>query len=140
MGLSLVESLHRTRLPFSIEVIGFSDEEGIRFGVPFIGSRAIVGELDKMLLAAQDSDGVTVAQAIRKFGLDPSRLAEARTDANPLGYLEFHIEQGPLLESAGCPLAVVDRINGRTSADVTFVGAAGHVANCPDGNDLHPVP
>jgi allantoate deiminase len=131
MGLSLVESLHRTRLPFSIEVIGFSDEEGIRFGVPFIGSRAIVGELDKMLLAAQDSDGVTVAQAIRKFGLDPSRLAEARTDANPLGYLEFHIEQGPLLESAGCPLAVVDRINGRTSADVTFVGAAGHAGTTP---------
>ena len=131
MGLSLVESLHGTRLPFSIEVIGFSEEEGVRFGVPFIGSRAIVGELDKTLLAAQDSDGVTVAQAIRTFGLDPSRLADARTDANPLGYLEIHIEQGPVLEGAGRPLAVVDRINGRTSVDVTFVGAAGHAGTTP---------
>ena len=131
MGLSLVESLHGRRLPFGIEVIGFSEEEGVRFGVPFIGSRAIVGELDKPLLAVRDSDGVTVAQAISKFGLDPSRMADARTDANPLGYLEFHIEQGPVLESAGRPLAVVNRINGRSSADVTFAGAAGHAGTTP---------
>jgi allantoate deiminase len=131
MGLSLVESLHGRRLPFSIEVIGFSDEEGVRFGVPFIGSRALIGELDKTLLATRDADGVTVAQAIRKFGLDPSRMADARTDANPLGYLEFHIEQGPVLEAAGRPLAVVDRISGRSAADVTFVGAAGHAGTTP---------
>ena len=131
MGLSLVESLHGRRLPFGIEVIGFSEEEGVRFGVPFIGSRAIVGELDKTLLAVRDSDGVTVAQAISKFGLDPSRMADARTDANPLGYLEFHIEQGPVLESAGRPLAVVNRINGRSSADVIFAGAAGHAGTTP---------
>ena len=131
MGLSLVESLHGTRLPFSIEVIGFSEEEGVRFGVPFIGSCALVGELDTTLLASRDAEGVTVAQAIRDFGLDPSRLADARTDANPLGYLEFHIEQGPVLEAAGRPLAVVDRISGRTAANVTFVGAAGHAGTTP---------
>jgi allantoate deiminase len=131
MGLSLVESFHGRRLPFSIEVIGFSEEEGVRFGVPFIGSRAIVGELDRTLLAARDAEGVTVAQAIRNFGLDPSHLADARTDANPLGYLEFHIEQGPVLEVAGRPLAVVDRINGRSSVDVTFIGAAGHSGTTP---------
>jgi len=131
IGLALVESLHGTRLPFGIEVIGFSEEEGVRFGVPFIGSRAIVGELDKTLLEARDADGVTVAQAIRKFGMDPSRMADARTDANPIGYLEFHIEQGPVLEAAGRPLAVVDRINGRSSADVTFTGAAGHAGTTP---------
>jgi allantoate deiminase len=131
MGLSLVESLHGRRLPFSIEVIGFSEEEGVRFGVPFIGSRALIGELNKTLLAARDADGVTVVQAIRNFGLDPSRLADARTDANPLGYFEFHIEQGPVLEAAGRPLAVVDRISGRTAADVTFVGAAGHAGTTP---------
>ena len=131
MGLSLVESLRGTRLPFAVEVIGFSEEEGVRFGVPFIGSRAIVGELDQPLLAARDADGVTVAEAIRKFGLDPSRLRDARTDANPIGYVEFHIEQGPVLEAAGRPVAVVDRINGRTSADVTFVGAAAHAGTTP---------
>jgi len=131
IGLSLVEALHGTRLPYSIEVIGFSDEEGVRFGVPFIGSRALVGELDASLLAVRDADDVSVAQAIRNFKLDPSRMADARADANPLGYLEFHIEQGPLLESADCPLAVVDRINGRTAADVTFVGTAGHAGTTP---------
>jgi len=131
MGVSLVESLHGRRLPYGIEVIGFSDEEGVRFGVPFIGSRALVGELDASLLAAQDPDGVSVAQAIRNFKLDPSRMADARADANPLGYVEFHIEQGPLLESADCPVAVVDRISGRTATDVTFVGAAGHAGTTP---------
>ena len=131
MGVSLVESLHGRRLPYGIEVIGFSDEEGVRFGVPFIGSRALVGELDASLLAVQDPDGVSVAQAIRNFKLDPSRMADARADANPLGYLEFHIEQGPLLESADCPVAVVDRISGRTATDVTFVGAAGHAGTTP---------
>jgi allantoate deiminase len=131
MGLSLVESLHGTRLPYGIEVIGFSDEEGIRFGMPFIGSRALVGELDARLLAVQDADEVSVAQAIRNFKLDPSRMVDARADANPLGYLEFHIEQGPLLESVDCPLAVVDRISGRTCADVTFTGAAGHAGTTP---------
>ena len=131
IGVSLVEALHGTRLPYGIEVIGFSDEEGVRFGVPFIGSRALVGELDASLLAVQDPDGVSVAQAIRNFKLDPSRMADARADANPLGYLEFHIEQGPLLESADCPVAVVDRISGRTATDVTFVGAAGHAGTTP---------
>src|SRR5262245_2984447 len=131
MGVSLIESLHRRRLPYGIEVIGFSDEEGVRFGVPFIGSRALVGELDAALLAVQDADEVSVAQAIRNFKLDPSRMADARADANPLGYLEFHIEQGPLLESVDCPLAVVDRIRGRTCADVTFTGAAGHAGTTP---------
>jgi allantoate deiminase len=131
IGVSLVEALHGTRLPYGIEVIGFSDEEGVRFGVPFIGSRALVGELDAALLAVQDADGVSVAQAIRNFKLDPSRMADARADANPLGYLEFHIEQGPLLESADCPVAVVDRISGRTATDVTFVGAAGHAGTTP---------
>jgi len=131
IGVSLVEALHGTRLPYGIEVIGFSDEEGVRFGVPFIGSRALVGELDASLLAVQDPDGVSVAQAIRNFKLDPSRMADARADANPLGYVEFHIEQGPLLESADCPVAVVDRISGRTATDVTFVGAAGHAGTTP---------
>src|SRR5262249_40943000 len=110
-----------------------------RFGVPFIGSRAIVGELDRPLLAVQDAEGVTVAQAIRNFGLDPARIADARTDANPIGYLEFHIEQGPVLEAAGRPLAVVERITGRTSADVTFVGAAGHAGTTPMNSRLDAV-
>src|SRR5882724_5364338 len=65
MGVALVESLRGRRLPLAIEVVGFSEEEGVRFGVPFIGSRALVGEVDGALLARQDAHGVTVSEAIR---------------------------------------------------------------------------
>ena len=126
MGVALVESLKGRRVPFSIEVVGFSEEEGVRFGVPFIGSRALVGDVDDALLAVRDARGISVSDAIRAFGLDPSRMADARADSNPLGYLEFHIEQGPTLDAAHRALAVVDRISGRSHADATFIGAAGH--------------
>jgi allantoate deiminase len=130
IGVSLVESLQGRRLPFNIEVIGFSEEEGVRFGVPFIGSRAVVGAVDHALLEVTDAGGTCVAQAIRNFGLDPSCMADARA-TNPLGYIEFHIEQGPVLEAANLPLAVVDRINGRTYTEVIFAGAAGHAGTTP---------
>ena len=131
MGVALVESLRGRRLPFSIEIVGFSEEEGVRFGIPFIGSRAVVGEVDATLLAATDASGTSVAQAIGHFGLDASRMADARAASNALGYLEFHIEQGPVLEHLRQPVAVVDRIVGRTYADVTFVGRAGHAGTTP---------
>ena len=94
LGVALVESARSgRRLPFAIEVIGFSEEEGVRFGVPFIGSRAFIGDVDNELLASIAGD------AIAAFGLDPSRIGEARAGDDALGYLEFHIEQGPVLES-----------------------------------------
>jgi allantoate deiminase len=131
MGIALVESLRGRRLPFGIEVVGFSEEEGVRFGTPFIGSRALVGDVDAALLAVQDASGTSVATAIARFGLDVSRMAEARAASNPLGYVEFHIEQGPVLDHLQQPLAVVDRIVGRSYADVTFVGSAGHAGTTP---------
>jgi allantoate deiminase len=131
MGVSLVESLRGRRLPFSIEVIGFSEEEGVRFGIPFIGSRALVGDVDAALFAATDPSGRSIAQAIGDFGLDVSRMADARAASNPLGYLEFHIEQGPVLDDLRQPVAVVDRIVGRSYADVTFAGSAGHAGTTP---------
>jgi allantoate deiminase len=131
MGIALVETLHSRRLPFGIEVIGFSEEEGVRFGVPFIGSRALVGDVDAALLAAQDARGITVSQAIRNFGLDPGRITDARADASPLGFFECHIEQGPVLDTRQLPLAVVDRIAGRSCADGIFTGHAGHAGTTP---------
>ena len=131
MGIALVTSLRGVRLPFGIEVVGFSEEEGVRFGVPFIGSRALVGSVDAPLLATTDARGTTVAEAIVHFGLDPTRLDEARIAEGSLGYLEFHIEQGPVLDTLGRSLAVVERIVGRTQADATFVGAAGHAGTTP---------
>src|SRR5271156_6700763 len=71
MGLALVEALNGEQLPFSIELVGFSEEEGVRYRLPFIGSRALVGRLDTELLATKDADGISLAQALTSFGLDP---------------------------------------------------------------------
>ena len=117
-------SLERRRLPFAIEVIGFSEEEGVRFGVPFIGSRALIGDIDSDLLTR-------IGPAITSFGLDPMRIGEARAGDNALGYLEFHIEQGPVLESLGLPLGVVDAIAGQSRLDVVFQGQANHAGTTP---------
>src|SRR3984893_14251356 len=130
LSVALVEMLEQRRLPFSIEVIGFADEEGVRFSVPFIGSRALAGTFDSKLLERRDEHNRTVEQAIRDFGLDPRRIeAEQATDA--IGYLEFHIEQGPVLDNLNLPLAVVDAILGQSRVDVAFTGMAGHAGTTP---------
>jgi allantoate deiminase len=130
LGITLVDMLRGCRMPFGIEIIGFSEEEGVRFGVPFIGSRALVGTIDESLLQRRDAQGSSVADAIRTFGLDPSRLEEAGV-SNTLGYLELHIEQGPVLEALGIPLGVVNAIVGQTRAEVVFVGQAAHAGTTP---------
>jgi allantoate deiminase len=130
-AITLVELLAPRRLPFSIEVIGFSEEEGVRFGVPFIGSRAFAGTLDDATLMRRDAGGISVLEAIRQFGLDPGRLPEARFAARPLAYLEFHIEQGPVLEDAGVSLGVVQAIAGQSRAEVIFQGRAAHAGTTP---------
>lgn len=131
LGISLVERLAGRRLPFAVEVIGFSEEEGVRFGVPFIGSRGVVGRLDSDILARADAGGISVTDAIRAFGLDPATIPLARHTTPPLGYLEIHIEQGPVLDRLGLPLGVVRAITGQTRATVTFTGASGHAGTTP---------
>lgn len=131
ISIALVESLGGRRLPFAIEIAGFSEEEGVRFGAPFIGSRALVGTVDAGLLEKKDARGVTVAQAIRDFGLDPSRVPEAVIRGPALGYFEFHIEQGPVLDELNLPLGVVEGIAGQTQARVSFRGRANHAGTTP---------
>ena len=131
LAIALIEQLEGRRLPFAIEVVGFSDEEGVRFGVPFIGSRALAGRVDGALLSHRDEARKTVEEVIRDFGLDPARLPDAQAPADSLGYLEFHIEQGPILESLELPLAVVDVIAGQSRADIRFTGMAGHAGTTP---------
>ena len=131
IAISLIESLRGKRLPFAIEVIGFSEEEGVRFGLPFIGSRALMGALDEQTLRITDKSGVSVAQAIRGFGLDASGLHQPQLVSDTRAYLEFHIEQGPVLESVGAHLAVVDSIAGQSRAYVTFRGGANHAGTTP---------
>lgn len=131
LAIALVRALARRPLHVSIEVVAFSEEEGVRFSVPFIGSRALAGCLNGELLARCDSAGVSVAQAIRDFGLDPAHLPDAAVRAPLLGYLEFHIEQGPVLDSLHLPLGVVTAIVGQTRCEVTFRGQANHAGTTP---------
>lgn len=133
-AIACVERLHREgrRLAFAIEVVAFGDEEGQRFGVALIGSRAMAGTLPPEWLDRRDADGVTLAEALRRFGLDPARLAEARRDPAELAaWLELHIEQGPRLEAADRPLGTVTAICGATRAEVVFRGEAGHAGTVP---------
>ena len=119
------------KLPLSIEVIAFSEEEGVRFGVPFIGSRAVAGRFDPALLGLKDADGVTLADSIRTFGLEPHKIDEAALDADVLGFVEIHIEQGPVLESEGLSVAAVTAIVGQTRLTAEFRGQANHSGTTP---------
>ena len=122
----------RKRLPFAIEVIGFGDEEGVRFGTTLLGSRAVAGIFDEKALAAKDSSGKTMAAALREFGLDPQGIPKlARKKGDVLAYAELHIEQGPVLEAEGLPVGVVTAINGFSRLRVTLRGAAGHAGTVP---------
>lgn len=131
LGVTLLEALAGRRLPFGIEVIGFSEEEGVRFGTPFIGSRALVGRLDAELLSRRDKNGVSVERAIEEFGLRPAEIPRAALGDDCLGYLEFHIEQGPVLENLGRPLAAVEAIVGQNRLEFTFLGRANHAGTAP---------
>jgi hydantoinase/carbamoylase family amidase len=122
------------RLPFHLEVIGFAEEEGVRFGSTFLGSSAIAGRFDPAALARRDAEGVSMAQAMREAGLDPRAIpALARRPETLLGYLEVHIEQGPVLLDAGLPLGVVTAIAGSSRHMVTIAGEAGHAGTVPMG-------
>ena len=131
IAIALVEALGGRRLRHAIEVVGFSDEEGVRFGVPFLGSRALAGNFDPALLDRRDETGKTVGDAIRDFGLDPSLIPSAALANNVVGYLEFHIEQGPVLENLGLPLGVVETIAGQSRVEVRFAGRANHAGTTP---------
>jgi allantoate deiminase len=131
LAISLVESLAGRRLPFAIDVLGFSEEEGVRFGVPFIGSRALVGSLDEDLLSLRDSQNISVQKAILSYGLDPTKIPAASLHEGALGYLEFHIEQGPVLEHKELSLGIVEAIAGQTRMELVFTGFASHAGTTP---------
>jgi allantoate deiminase len=119
------------QLPVAIEVIAFSDEEGVRFGVPFLGSRAVAGRFDPALLSLKDFEGTTVETAMLAFGLDPGRIGEAALSAEAIGFVEIHIEQGPVLEAEGLSVAAVTAIVGQTRFTLAFSGHANHAGTTP---------
>ncbi|MBL8511579.1 MAG: allantoate amidohydrolase [Betaproteobacteria bacterium] len=122
------------RLGFAIEVIGFADEEGVRFSATLLGSRAVAGTFDTALLDKTDANGIRMADALRQFGLEPARLGEAARRADEVAaYVELHIEQGPVLEAEGLPVGVVTAINGANRFMVEIHGTAGHAGTVPMG-------
>jgi len=132
LGLAAIEELHSTPLPFHIELIAFAEEEGARFAFPFLSSLAVVGELTPDLLACTDTEGISVAEAIGNFGLNPTNIAvSCPLSANTFAALEVHIEQGPVLEAEDASLAVVEAIVGQSRLKLTFEGLANHAGTTP---------
>jgi len=134
----VVRELHRAgkRLPFGIEVVGFSEEEGQRYAATFLASSALTGKFDAAWLAQTDAAGITLSDAMREAGL-PSTLdaiAACRRDASCyLGFVEVHIEQGPVLDSLDLPLGIVTSINGSRRYTGEIVGLASHAGTTPMG-------
>jgi allantoate deiminase len=126
---SLIESGHG--LDYDIEAVAFSEEEGVRFATPFIGSRALIGEIDDSLLQRVDPRGTTIAQAIEQFGLRPSEIPDAVLHEDVFGYVEFHIEQGPVLDELNLSLGIVEAIVGQSRYELTFRGKANHAGTTP---------
>ncbi len=132
LGMCIAESFHSAKPSCALEIVGFSEEEGVRFSRPFIGSTAYIDGLNEEFLQLADESGVSVAQAIRNFGLNPEAASKPQMEGEgAAAYLEFHIEQGPVLESLGIPLGIVDAIVGQSRATVEFVGRANHAGTTP---------
>jgi allantoate deiminase len=135
-AIECVAALHRAhrRLPFAVEVVGFGDEEGVRFGATLLGSRALAGTFDFALLDKVDASGTTLRAALREFGLDAMTVGTAaRARSDLLAYAELHIEQGPVLEAKGLPVGVVTAINGGNRFEIELSGMAGHAGTVPMG-------
>lgn len=122
------------RLAFPVEIVGFCDEEGVRFPSTLLGSRAIAGTLDETVLQESDQHGISMADALRNFGQNPADLHSARRSSDDfLGFVEMHIEQGPVLETEGLPVGVVTAISGAARYRITVTGKAGHAGTVPMG-------
>ncbi len=119
-------------LPFALEVLAFGDEEGVRFPKTLFGSSTVAGALGDAMLELTDANGVTIRDALLAFGGDPDALAdEAYLRGDAVGYLEVHIEQGPVLDQAGQPLGVVSAIASQGRYRLSVKGEAGHAGTVP---------
>ena len=133
-GLGVVEALHHNneRLDFAIEILGFGDEENVRFPANLTSSRALAGTLEESALDARDEQGLSIRDALIANGFDPSKMKTLKRDAkNVIGYVEVHIEQGPVLEAENLSIGVVTAINGATRWALTVTGEPGHAGTVP---------
>ena len=132
--LACVRELHRQakRLPFNIEVVGFAEEEGQRYKATFLGSGALVGDFKPEWLDQKDVDGVSMREAMANAGLNPAEIPAIKRDpAHYLGFVEIHIEQGPVLNALDLPLGIVTSINGNVRYLCETVGTACHAGTTP---------
>ncbi|WP_170991418.1 MULTISPECIES: allantoate amidohydrolase [Bradyrhizobium] len=133
-AIACVDDLNRRgkRLPFAIEIVGFADEEGVRFASTLLGSRAVAGTFDESVLNTRDRAGTSMRDALIQFGLEPDHIGKAaRVRRELLGYVELHIEQGPVLEEKALPVGVVTAISGATRLAASLTGVAGHAGTVP---------
>jgi allantoate deiminase len=132
LGVAAAQALGDWRFARALDVIAFSEEEGVRFGIPYLGSSAVCGGVGPDLLARTDPHGVTVADAVRDFGLDPAAIPDAAYRPGQVAaYLEAHIEQGPILDVLKRPLGLVTAIVGQSRYRLRFIGRAGHAGTQP---------
>jgi len=136
--MALVRELKRQgrRLPYGIEVVGFAEEEGQRYKATFLGSGALTGDFDPAWLEQRDADGVTMREAMVAAGLPGTMEAIAALKRDParyLGFVEVHIEQGPVLDALDLPLGVVTSINGSVRYLGEVIGQASHAGTTPMG-------
>jgi allantoate deiminase len=132
LGIAAMRALADRSFVRTVDVIAFSEEEGVRFRTPYLGSRGVCGRFNADLLDLLDADAISLSQALRDFGLDPAAIPSAAyPPGQPVGYFEAHIEQGPVLESLDMPLGVVSAIVGQSRYWLRFVGQAGHAGAQP---------
>ncbi len=133
-GIGVVEALHqkKERLDFAIEILGFGDEENVRFPANLTSSRALAGTLPDSALDARDEKGISIREALSANGFDPAQMKSLKRDPHSvIGYVEIHIEQGPVLEAENLPVGVVTAINGATRWALTVKGEPGHAGTVP---------
>jgi len=135
-AIACVKDLHHRgkRLPYTLEIVGFGDEEGVRFGVALMGSKAMAGSFEASWLDKADESGVTLRRALADFGGDPDAWPGLSRRGRVAAYVESHIEQGPVLLNEGLPVGVVTAIAGGSRIRVTVTGLAGHAGTVPMGS------
>ncbi|OZY83690.1 allantoate amidohydrolase [Cellvibrio mixtus] len=134
VAIAVVEQFYQNdiTLPYAIDIIGFGDEEGTRFGSTLLGSRAVAGTWNPEWWELKDRNGISLKQAFIDFGLDPDNIqSAARNPDDLLAYLEVHIEQGPVLENENLALGIVTAIAGARRFSIDIEGYAGHAGTVP---------
>lgn len=132
LAIEAMTQLMGEELPFHVDIVAFADEEGTRFNTTLIGSSATAGCFKPEWLAVTDNQGISMAQAMTDFGLDPMRAGQDKRNADDiLAYLEVHIEQGPVLEDLNLPVGVVTGIAGAKRYQFKLKGMAGHAGTVP---------